>query len=72
MTSLFLTVPSPSGIPCCVALKVPAQDDIAISHDDEHVEPSDELAPDEPRTPAWLTALGGALFLVALLWLVAS
>lgn len=67
-----MTVPSPSGIPCRVALKAPAQDDIAFSQDDEHVEASDELAPDEPHTPGWLTALGGALFLVALIWLVAS
>jgi hypothetical protein len=37
-----------------------------------HAEPADELAPDEPKTPVWLTALGGALFLVlAIIWLVA-
>jgi len=68
----FLTVTSPSGIPCRVALKAPAHHDIATSHDDEHVEETDELAPDEPRTPGWLTALGGALFLAAIVWLVAS
>jgi hypothetical protein len=28
---------------------------------------SDELDPDEPRTPLWLTLLGGGLFLLALL-----
>jgi len=42
---------------------------------DDHAhdaEPSDELAADEPKTPLWLTALGGALFLVlAIAWLVA-
>jgi hypothetical protein len=31
---------------------------------------SDELAPDEPKTPLWLTALGGVLFLLlAIAWL---
>lgn len=55
-----------------MALKAPAHDDIAVSHDD-HDEISDELAPDEPHTPGWLTALGGALFLVAaLVWLFLS
>ncbi len=28
---------------------------------------SDELDPDEPRTPLWLSLLGGGLFLLALL-----
>jgi len=32
----------------------------------------DELAPDEPKTPVWLTALGGVLFLLlAIAWLAA-
>jgi hypothetical protein len=36
------------------------------------VEASDELAPDEPKTPLWLTALGGGLFLLlAIGWLAA-
>lgn len=33
---------------------------------DPHLE-SDELDPDEPRTPMWLPLLGGALFLAALM-----
>lgn len=39
----------------------------------EHIDAAegpDELAPDEPKTPLWLTALGGALFLgLAIAWL---
>jgi len=39
----------------------------------EHVdaaEGSDELPPDEPKTPLWLTGLGGALFLaLGIAWL---
>ena len=31
------------------------------AHETHAVEPSDELAPDEPKTPLWLTALGGGL-----------
>ena len=40
------------------------------AHEAHAVEPSDELAPDEPKTPLWLTALGGGLFLLlAITWL---
>jgi len=36
------------------------------------LEPPDELAPDEPRTPLWLTMLGGGLcLLLAIVWLAA-
>lgn len=38
---------------------------------DSHVD-SDELDPDEPRTPMWLPLLGGALFLGALLVFLAT
>ena len=41
-------------------------------HDAHAVEPSDELAADEPKTPLWLTALGGGLFLLLVIgWLAA-
>src|SRR5688572_10734345 len=33
---------------------------------------SDELDPDEPRTPMWLPLLGGGLFLLALLLFLAT
>lgn len=33
---------------------------------------SDELDPDEPRTPMWLPLLGSALFLVALMLFLAT
>ena len=33
---------------------------------------SDELDPDEPRTPLWLPLLGGGLFLLALLLFLAT
>jgi hypothetical protein len=37
----------------------------------EAADHGDELAPDEPKTPLWLTAVGGALFLLlAIVWLV--
>ncbi len=40
---------------------------------DAHHEPDlDELDPDEPRTPLWMPLLGGALFLVAAIFLVAT
>ena len=41
------------------------------SHDHiDAAEGPDELAPDEPKTPLWLTALGGGLFLaLAIAWL---
>jgi hypothetical protein len=36
----------------------------------ESIEPPDEFAPDEPKTPLWLTAVGGGLFvLLAIAWL---
>jgi hypothetical protein len=31
----------------------------------------DQLAPDEPPTPAWLPVLGVALVVLALIWFVA-
>jgi hypothetical protein len=34
--------------------------------------PSDELDPDEPRTPLWLPLLGLALFLSALIYFLAG
>jgi len=33
---------------------------------------SDELDPDEPRTPAWMPLLGAGLFLLALLFFLAT
>lgn len=34
-------------------------------------EPVSALAADEPRTPGWLPALGGALFVIAAVWFLA-
>jgi len=34
-------------------------------------EPVSALAADEPRTPGWLPALGGAIFVVAAVWFLA-
>lgn len=71
---LFLTRPQRSGIPWPVsqpALKYDALSP-ALPLKDERSEPTDELAPDEPRTPAWLTATGGVLFLLAIVWFIAS
>ncbi len=64
------------GIPCPVPEEAETQHDVheasQPAHADVLVEPADELAPDEPRTPLWLTMLGGALFLLmAIVWLVA-
>jgi hypothetical protein len=39
--------------------------------EDHHVEPAG-LDPDEPNTPNWLTALGGALFLLVALFFLAT
>ncbi|MFO0591715.1 MAG: hypothetical protein U0441_29480 [Polyangiaceae bacterium] len=41
-----------------------AHDSAADAHDDHGFdgEPAKELGPDEPMTPGWLPALGGALF----------
>ncbi len=41
-------------------------------HDLSHVSPVDELDSDEPRTPTWMPLLGGALFLVGALTLMAT
>jgi len=38
----------------------------------DHETDSDELDPDEPRTPMWLPLLGGGLFLLALLLFLAT
>lgn len=46
------------------------QDVFAPAHEEEHFEA--ELAHDEPRTPGWLTAVGGVLFLLAIVWFIAS
>lgn len=35
-------------------------------------DPASELAPDEPHTPMWLTLLGAALALLAVIYFVAS
>jgi hypothetical protein len=45
----------------------------ADGHDHvDAAEGPDELPPDEPKTPLWLTALGGGLFLaLAIAWLAA-
>lgn len=51
------------------ALKHDEHADAHGDHDDDH---ADELAPDEPRTPGWLTALGGALFLLAGVYWIAT
>lgn len=67
-----MTLPSPSGIPSRVAQPALQHDDFAASHDEEHSEALDTLAHDEPRTPGWLTAVGGTLFLVAILWFIAA
>jgi hypothetical protein len=42
--------------------------------EDHDVEPAGpaRLDPDEPHTPNWLTALGGALFLLAALFFLAT
>ncbi len=42
----------------------------AEAHADEHHE--QPPPPDEPRTPAWLTVLGVALFVVAGMWFLAT
>jgi predicted lipid-binding transport protein (Tim44 family) len=38
----------------------------------DHDTDSDELDPDEPRTPMWLPLLGGGLFLLALFLFLAT
>jgi len=43
-----------------------------MSSPDHHETDSDELDPDEPRTPMWLPLLGGGLFLLALLLFLAT
>src|SRR5690606_35153722 len=42
-----------------------------MSSADHHTD-SDELDPDEPRTPMWLPLLGGGLFLLALFLFLAT
>lgn len=70
---LFLTLDPWSGIPCAVSQPALKQLESAHDHhDDEHAPSTDELGPDEPRTPGWLTAVGGVLFMIVAVWFIAS
>ena len=40
--------------------------DLHAGHDDHHETTSDDFPADEPRSPAWLPLLGGALFLAGI------
>jgi hypothetical protein len=52
-------------------MSAPAPSAHGASHEDHEPQPVG-LDPDEPHTPYWLTALGGALFLAATVFLLAT
>lgn len=66
-----MTPPAPWCIPCRVAEPALKIDAFAPPAPVEDLL-EDTVSDDEPRTPGWLTAVGGLLFMLALVWFVVA